>query len=108
MPGRHAPRWKREAAAIVDFIERECWSGHLRSYSRSAGSDDVDASLLMLAIVEYGDARGPRMQGTIDAVSRLLRRGDFVYRYHAEDGLRGDEGCFLNASFWLVSALARA
>jgi len=48
------------------------------------------------------------MQGTIDAVSRALRHGPFVYRYVSEDGLPGSEGCFLNCSFWLVSALARA
>jgi GH15 family glucan-1,4-alpha-glucosidase len=37
-----------------------------------------------------------------------LRSGDLVYRYRAPDGVRGAEGCFLNCSFWLVSALARA
>ena len=39
---------------------------------------------------------------------RELRRRRFVYRYHADDGLAGAEGCFLNCSFWLVGALARA
>jgi GH15 family glucan-1,4-alpha-glucosidase len=107
VPARHAGRWRREAAAIHDYIERECWSEDLRSYVRSAGSRDVDASLLMLPIVEYGDPRGDRIQGTIDAVGRCLREGDFVYRYHADDGVPGGEGCFLNCSFWLVSALAR-
>jgi GH15 family glucan-1,4-alpha-glucosidase len=58
--------------------------------------------------VQYGDPAGPRMQGTIDAVARDLRQGPFVYRYLSEDGLPGSEGCFLNCSFWLVSALARA
>src|SRR5262249_39062028 len=41
-------------------------------------------------------------------VVRRLRDGDFVYRYRADDGLPGAEGSFLNCSFWLVSALARA
>jgi GH15 family glucan-1,4-alpha-glucosidase len=108
LPSRHAPRWKREADAVRTFVESECWSPALRSYTRSAGSDDVDASLLMLPIVEYGAADGERIRGTIDAVRRLLGHGDFVYRYHAEDGLRGGEGCFLNCSFWMVGALARA
>jgi len=105
---RHTDRWRREAAAIRAFVDTQCWSTRLNSYTRAAGSNDVDASLLMLSILEFGDPAGDRLRGTVDAVSRLLRHGDFVYRYHAADGLRGGEGCFLNCSFWLVSALARA
>jgi GH15 family glucan-1,4-alpha-glucosidase len=48
------------------------------------------------------------MNGTIDAISRGLRHGPFVFRYVSDDGLPGAEGCFLNCSFWLVTALARA
>jgi GH15 family glucan-1,4-alpha-glucosidase len=108
MPGRHAARWRSEAAAIERFVEERCWSDRLVSYTRTAGDARVDASLLMLPLVGYGDARGPRINATIDAVSRDLRHGDFVYRYHADDGVPGSEGCFLNCSFWLAGALARA
>jgi GH15 family glucan-1,4-alpha-glucosidase len=108
MPRRHAARWRREAASIERFVEETCWSDRLQSYTRTPGSDSVDASLLMLSLVGYGDPRGARMNGTIDAVSRELRHGDFVYRYHADDGVPGGEGCFLNCSFALVGGLARA
>jgi GH15 family glucan-1,4-alpha-glucosidase len=107
LPARRAATWRREAEAIRTFVETECWSSDLQSYTRIAGSGDVDASLLMLPIVGYGDPGGARIRGTIDAVNRLLRRGDVVYRYHADDGVPGEEGCFLNCSFWLASALAR-
>jgi len=107
LPRGPAARWRREADAIRVFVETDCWSESLRSYTRTAGSADVDASLLMLPLVGYGDPRGDRIRGTIDAVARLLRHGDAVYRYHADDGVPGGEGCFLNCSFWLVSALAR-
>ncbi len=105
LPSRHADRWRREAAAIVDFIESRCWSPTLRSYTRAAGADAVDASLLMLPTIRFPNAE--RVADTVDAVGRLLREGDFVYRYRADDGVPGGEGCFLNCSFWLVSALAR-
>ena len=108
LPRKHAARWKQEAAAIVDFIETKCWSDHQRSYTRAAGSEDLDASLLMLPVVQYGDPTGSRINGTIDAICRQLRKGPFVYRYLSDDGLPGTEGCFLNCSFWLVAALARA
>jgi len=107
VPARHAGRWRSEAAAIRDYVETECWSNELGSYTRTAGSRDVDASLLMLPLVGYGHPRSDRIRGTIDAVNRLLRDGDFVYRYRADDGVAGGEGAFLNCSFWLVGALAR-
>jgi len=108
MPKSHAARWRREADAIRAYVDTECWSEELRSYTRVAGSRDVDASLLMLPLVEFSDAHDVRVRGTVDAVNRLLREGDAVYRYRADDGVPGDEGCFLNCSFWLVSALARS
>jgi len=107
VPSRHASRWRHEAAAIRAYVEQECWSDDLNAYTRIAGSADVDASLLMLPIIGYADPGGARIRGTIDAVNRTLRDGDIVYRYHADDGVPGREGCFLNCSFWLVSALAR-
>ncbi|MGE5244977.1 MAG: glycoside hydrolase family 15 protein [Betaproteobacteria bacterium] len=108
LPSRHVDRWRREANAIEGYIESACWSERLRSYTRSAGSDAVDAALLMLPLVGYGDPCGERMTGTIDAICRTLREGCFVYRYRGEDGLPGTEGCFLNCSFWLAGAMARA
>jgi GH15 family glucan-1,4-alpha-glucosidase len=107
VPARHAARWRAEAAAIRAYVETECWSEDLQTYTRTAGSRDVDASLLMLPVVAFDDPCSDRIRGTIEAVNRTLRVGDFVYRYHAADGVAGGEGSFLNCSFWLVSALAR-
>lgn len=107
LPARHAARWREERSALRAYIEERCWSDRLQSYTRTAGDDQVDASLLMLPLVHYGDPRGPRIRGTIDAVRRELGAGDFVYRYLVDDGVPGREGCFLNCSFWLASALAR-
>jgi GH15 family glucan-1,4-alpha-glucosidase len=108
VPRRHTARWQSEAAAIADFVDTKCWSDRLHSYTRSAGTEQLDASLLMLSLSGFGDPRGDRINGTIDAVSRELRRGPHVMRYVAADGLPGTEGSFLNCSFWLAGALARA
>ena len=107
VPAGHVPRWRREADAIRAYVDTECWSADLGSYTRIAGSHDVDAGLLMLPLVGWDDPGGARIRGTVDAVNRTLREGDFVYRYRADDGVPGGEGSFLNCSFWLVSALAR-
>jgi GH15 family glucan-1,4-alpha-glucosidase len=106
--GAHVHIWRREADAIREFIERECWSEGLQSYTRFAGSqDEVDASLLLMAMMSYHQAGEPRMMKTIAAVRNKLAHGPFLWRYAGEDGLSGSEGAFITCSFWLVEALAR-
>lgn len=108
VPARHVDRWRREAAAIRDFIEARCWSPQLRAYVRYAGGEDLDASVLLMAIMRYHDPRDPRLVTTIDAIRAGLGHGPLVYRYTGEDGLAGGEGVFLCCSFWLAEALALA
>jgi GH15 family glucan-1,4-alpha-glucosidase len=108
IPGVHTRRWRAEAAAVRAFVEEHCWSEAKGSYVRSAGGDELDASLLLGVLFGFADPRGRRARGTIDAIRRELGRGPFLYRYSGEDGLPGEEGAFLTCSFWLVDALARS
>jgi GH15 family glucan-1,4-alpha-glucosidase len=78
-----------------------------RSYVRYAGSEELDASLLLAVLMGYEGPRSERSLGTVDAVRRELGNGSLLYRYTGEDGLSGSEGFFLTCSFWLVDALAR-
>ena len=56
---------------------------------RCADSDELDASLLLGVLLSYGDPKGGRWAGTIEAVRRELAHGPFVRRYTGEDGLDG-------------------
>jgi hypothetical protein len=78
------------------------------SYTRSCGSDDLDAALLVLPLLGIEDAESARVRGTIDAIRKELSAGGpLLYRYPpGRDGLPGTEGAFLPCSFWLVQALA--
>jgi GH15 family glucan-1,4-alpha-glucosidase len=108
VPRDHERRWRAEAQAILDFIETRCWSDDLESYVRSPESEELDASLLLGALMDYPSARDPQMRKTISALRRRLGSGPLLDRYRGEDGLAGTEGAFLCCSFWLVDALARA
>ena len=79
------------------------------AFTQAFGSEDLDASALMLAIAGFLPGDDPRMKATIDAVARRLtdQRG-LVYRYRARDGLPGEEGAFLLCTFWLAQAQALA
>jgi GH15 family glucan-1,4-alpha-glucosidase len=74
---------------------------------RFTGTEELDASVLLGVLMQYGNGCDERFSTTVDAIRRELGSGPLVYRYIGEDGLEGGEGSFLACSFWLVEALAR-
>jgi GH15 family glucan-1,4-alpha-glucosidase len=108
LPARHAGRWSAEATAIRQFVDAHCWSARKGSYVWYAGGEELDASLLLMAIMRYDAPDSPRLRGTLEAVRRELGSGPLLHRYTGDDGLAGGEGAFVCCSFWLAEALAIA
>jgi GH15 family glucan-1,4-alpha-glucosidase len=107
-PTRQLTRWRIERDAIATEVTSAGFNAELGSYTRTYGSTDLDAAMLILALVELEPRDSPRVRGTIDAIRRDLGAGGpLLYRYPpGQDGLSGAEGAFLPCSFWLVQALA--
>jgi GH15 family glucan-1,4-alpha-glucosidase len=101
LPAKHLERWQHEQARIREFVETRCYSEAKASYIRSAGEEELDASLLLPVLAGYDDPTSPRLIGTVDAVRRELGRGPLVYRWVDEPG------AFLTCSFWLADGYAR-
>jgi GH15 family glucan-1,4-alpha-glucosidase len=119
-------RWR----AVRDEIHREvCAEGfdeELGSFVQSYGSQELDASLLLLPLVGFLPAADARVRGTVEAIERELLQDGFLLRYRtmagstggkatgarpvgseqdhtpAVDGLPPGEGVFLPCSFWLA------
>lgn len=101
--------WNISKAAVQDEILTKGWSDRAQAFTQSFGSDDLDASNLMLSLVGFLPGDDPKVLATIAAVEEKLtdERG-LVYRYRSQDGLEGEEGVFLLCTFWLAQALAAA
>ena len=69
-------------------------------------SDRLDASLLLLADLGFVAADDPRYVATVDAIGRILRQGDHLFRYIVPDDFGTPETSFTICSFWYVDALA--
>jgi alpha,alpha-trehalase len=101
--------WTAARDQIRATILEHGWSDRVGAFTQSFGSDELDASSLMLAIVGFLPGDDPKMKATIDAITeRLTDQRGLVYRYRAHDGLEGEEGTFLLCTFWLAQALALA
>jgi len=96
-------RWQAERDEIRSWTETHCWSETKRAYTFYAGTDDLDAAVLLAARTGYCEQDDPRLGTTIDAIrTELSAGGPLLYRY---SGQQGKEGAFLACSCWLVEAL---
>ena len=104
-------RWKEIRTEIHEQVCDQGFNADKGSFTQYYGSDQLDASLLMIPLMGFLPAHDPRVRGTIEAVERELLEGDFVLRYRTADtgdvdGLTGREGAFLACSFWLADCLS--
>jgi GH15 family glucan-1,4-alpha-glucosidase len=105
--GDRVERWHKARLQIRSAILEQDWNERARVFTQAFGSDDLDASSVMLLIVGFLPPDDPRMLATVEAVStRLTDEYGLVYRYLARDGLQGTEGTFLLCTFWLAHAWA--
>ena len=100
--------WRALRACIHETVCREGFSTAKGAFVQYFGTDELDASLLLLPLVGFLPADDPRMRGTIEAIGRELMADGLVQRYrteHGADGLPPGEGVFLACSFWYVDCL---
>jgi GH15 family glucan-1,4-alpha-glucosidase len=105
--GQQGPvdEWREVRAAIHEQIHRDGFSERHNTFIQYYGSEESDASLLMLPLVGFIDANDPRMVGTVAAIERDLLQDGFVRRYRPHkdiDGLPEGEGAFIACTFWLA------
>jgi GH15 family glucan-1,4-alpha-glucosidase len=105
----HVERWQ----SIRDEVHRQvCEQGYnakKKAFTQFYGSEQLDASLLMLPLVGFLPPDDERVVSTVEAIQRELMEDGLILRYRNEknkvDGLPGSEGVFLPCSFWLVDCL---
>ena len=83
------------------------WSERKQAFTQSYGSDELDASILLMAEVGLIDPRDPRFISTVEAMEKSLCDGPYMRRYEAPDDFGKPETAFNICTFWRIDALAR-
>src|ERR1700733_9318803 len=99
--------WRTLREVIHNDVLEHGFNKRLGTFVQAYGSDQLDASLLLIPSVGFLPVTDPRIEKTIAAIEKNLLRNGFVLRYsteEVEDALPPGEGAFLACSFWLVDA----
>jgi len=94
--------WARARDEVRRAVLDQAWSEKAGAYTGAFGSDDLDASVLLLPVVGFLPADDTRMRATIEAVERELGEGGLVRRWPS------DRSGFLICTYWLVECLVLA
>jgi GH15 family glucan-1,4-alpha-glucosidase len=104
-------RWRELRQKIYDDVLAHAWSERKQAFTQSYGSEDLDASILLMPHLGFMPATDDRFRSTVEAIRRELMVDGLVLRYRprhdgAVDGLPYGEGVFLPCSFWLADVMA--
>jgi GH15 family glucan-1,4-alpha-glucosidase len=103
-----AVHWRERAQELREHVLAHAWNDRTGAFTASYGSEDLDATTLLLPELGLVDASDPRFTATLAAVERGLKDGDFLYRYRHSDDFGQPETTFTICAFWYVNALAMA
>jgi GH15 family glucan-1,4-alpha-glucosidase len=101
-----AAYWRAHADRMKRIITERAWNPARNAFVSTFDGDAMDASLLLLAELDFLDTADPRFAATVAAVEQDLLRGDYIFRYVEEDDFGEPENAFLVCTFWYVNALA--
>jgi GH15 family glucan-1,4-alpha-glucosidase len=103
--------WIDQRDAIYEEVISKGWNTKKGSFVKHYGSEALDASLLLMPVVEFVGPTDPRWLATLDRAQKELTYDVLVERYEGEstsDGPADNQGAFGVCSFWLVECLTRA
>jgi len=92
--------WASARDAVQGAVLEEGWNQDVRAFTGAIGSDELDASVLLMPLVGIIPADDERMRATVERIEEQLANERGVQRW-------ADEGSgFLLCGFWLSECLA--
>jgi GH15 family glucan-1,4-alpha-glucosidase len=102
-----AAHWRSRADVMRERILREAYDSERGAFMETWGGSRLDASTLVLADLGFIAADDERFLGTLDAVEKNLKRGNYLFRYIDADDFGEPHTSFNLCTFWYLDALAR-
>lgn len=104
--------WRQVRNEIYNDIYQNFWDSEKGAFTQVKRGKSLDASSLLMPIVQFISPTDPRWLSHLENVENELVYDSLVYRYseeaEARDGLSGIEGTFSICTFWYVENLSRS
>lgn len=100
-----AQKWIPLANAIREDILDNAWNNNVQAFTQSYGSEDLDASVLLMENYGFIEAMDPRYVATVKAIKGDLCYNGLLYRYKNKDDFGLPSSSFTICTFWFINSL---
>jgi GH15 family glucan-1,4-alpha-glucosidase len=98
--------WRERADQMHKRIVAATWNAELGTFTEAWATPSLDASVLLLAELDFIAADDPRFISTVNYLGKHLSRDKYLLRYLARDDFGLPENAFTVCTFWYINALA--
>ena len=81
------------------------WNEKIGAFTQSYGSEELDASILLLPYFGFISYSDEKMVRTIEAIGNGLMKNGFILRYNAGDDFGMPKNALIACTFWYIDAL---
>ena len=97
--------WERLKEEIREEILAKSWNEGKKAFTIYYGSDELDASVLLMPYYGFIEPKDKRMLLTLEAIEKELVEGCLVLRYRMRDDFGKPKNSFSICTFWYIDAL---
>ena len=97
--------WHALANRIKKDIFKKAWNEKIGAFTQFYGSNDLDASNLLMEVYGFIDATDPKYINTVKATQAALCKDGLMYRYKNKDDFGLPTSSFTICTFWLIKGL---
>lgn len=114
--GEFIERWEKTMEEIHGEVMERGWSDKTGAFRQHYDTDALDASVLLIPVMEFLPATHPRVRQTVERIYQGLSIDGMIYRFDPEQTpveepvlpMGEFEGAFLPCTFWLATTYALA
>ena len=98
-------KWIKLRNEIRKEILNKGWNNKIKAFSQSYGSDELDASVLLMESYDFINASDKRYISTVKAIEKELMSNGLLYRYKNNDDFGKPTSSFTVCTFWYINSL---
>ncbi len=98
-------KWKPLEEKIKADVMEKAWNTDKEAFTQFYGSDDMDASVLLMESYGFIHAKNPKFISTVMAVEKDLCNDGLLYRYTNKDDFGEPTSSFTICTFWFINSL---